>query len=1012
MSISSNLISAIDSIIYAFKTGVKSSLRDYSDLETILNPTTLVAKDGSMATIYEVYGSKSYVGDEEILLLEEQLYSTLKSSLQKEGHQIQFVFSKDKEKVRNYIQNSLKQAKRSAKNLQLDLDYYFDSKVDHLTKYCAYESCFMVIWSKPELIKETLKQQQQENADRAAKAPLFIDAQNVIMEYDRLESNHKAICTTIEKAFSLAGVNIEKLNVRKAIKEVRRLVNYENTSEDWEPSLPMLLDEDSDIPISLPMSEKRRYRQSETDASNLVWPSISEQVFPVAVDVHDSNIIKMGTNYISSLYVEIPPQNVMPFKNLLDALDQDVPIQISFTLESGGLNKAKMKAMAASILAVTNAGNKMVRDSINHLRDMELAGESIVKLSINAITWANDIKELNIRKQNLNKKLQSWGNSQVAFNNVDPIEGMVQTVPGLSKKASSFSALAPLSDIIKMLPLSRQSHVWSKGAVLFRTYDGKVFPFQPGSSLQTTWNYLIFAKPGSGKSVLMNAMNLAAVTQAGTSELPYIGALDIGPSSQGLIQLIKDALPDSLKHLAIYERIQNTSDYAINIFDTILGSRYPTPSDSAFLKNILTLLMTPAGSSDPYESTDAMVSKIVAKAYERYADNEDSTPKMYRRGYDQEVDEKLKHLGIDGDKEGLCWWNVVDIFFKNEENRLAGKAQRFAVPILEDLIDVATSTASIKTTYSKPVAKTQETMIDLFSRAITEAIAQYPMLSLPTVFDISESRIISLDLDEVTKGDDPTAVKQNAIMFMLGRYVVGKNFKISRDEMKNTFASQKNSRDFYGVKDEYMKFHIEKAKKNRQTKKILCIDEFHRTEGINAIRNQVKTDQREGRKWNLQVVLASQLLEDFSADMRKLSTGVFILSGGNIANEIAEMFSLNATTTEIVKNRLNGPTSEGSPFIFNCETNDGAYSQYLLSTLSPIEVWSLTTTAEDSTLKERLTEELGSAKEARIILAKAFKNGSAKSRIEKLVSTTSDPKIMRDPYSYLIEKLKEKYDIF
>lgn len=1012
MSVSSKLISALDSIIYAFKSGVKSSLKDYSDLETILNPTTLVAKDGSMATIYEIYGSKSYVGEEEVLLLEEQLYSTLKSSLQKEGHQIQFVFSKDKDKVRDYIETTLSQARKSARNQQLDLDYYFDSKVEHLTKFCAYESCFMVVWSKPELIKETLKEQQQENAERAAKAPLFIDAQNIIMEYDRLESNHSAICSTIETAFDLAGVNIERLNVRKAVKEVRKSINYKNTSPDWEPSLPMLLDEDSDVPISIPMSEGKSLRQSETDVSGLLWSSISEQIFPVAIDIHDSNIIKMGETYISSLYMEIPPQNVSPFKNLLDSLDDDIPLQMSFTLESGGLNKAKMKAMAASILAVTNAGNKMVRDSINALKDMELSGDSIVKLSVNAITWADNVKELNLRKQNLNKKLQSWGDAQIAFNNVDPVEGFVFAQPAVTKKTSGFAALAPLSDIIKMLPLTRQSHVWEKGSVLFRTYDGKVFPFQPGSSLQNTWNYLIFAKPGSGKSVLMNAMNLAAITQPGMNELPFIGAIDIGPSSAGLIQLIKDALPEQLKHLAIYERIQNTSNYAINIFDTVLGSRYPTPSDSAFLKNILTLLMTPAGKSDPYESTDALVSKIVAKAYERYADTVDSTPKRYRRGYDKEVDDKLKVLGIDAENDDLCWWNIVDLFFKNQENRLAGKAQRFAVPIMEDLIDVATSTASISTTYSKPVAKTGETMIDLFTRSITEAISQYPMLSLPTVFDISESRIISLDLDEVTKGDDPTAVKQNAIMFMLGRYVVGRNFKISKEEIQNTFKLDETSSDFYNVKDDLMKFHMERAKQNRQTKKILCIDEFHRTEGVSAIRNQVKTDQREGRKWNLQVVLASQLMEDFSNDMRKLATGVFILSGGTVSGELSEMFDLNPTTTEIVRSRLNGPTKKGSPFIFNVETNDGAYSQYLFSTLSPVEIWSLTTTAEDSTLKDRLTEELGSPKDARVILAKAFPNGSAKARIEKIVSTTSDPKIMRDPYSYLVDKLKAKFDLF
>ena len=394
MSISTGLISAIDSLIYAFRSGTKMSLKDYSDLETILNPTTIVAKDGSLATIYEIFGSKKYIGEEEITLLEERLYGTLKTGLQKEGQQLQFVFSRDKERVREYIKETLEPYKKAAKTLQLDMEDMFTSKVEHLANHASFESCFMVVWSKPELIKESLKEQQEENAKRASKAPLFIDAQNIIMEYDRLETSHDAICSTIEKAFKKAEINISKLNVRKAIKEIRNAVDYKNTAKDWEPSLPIQIDEDSEIDITFPMNDKRRFRQDETDVSSLLWSSISEQLFPVSVDIIDSNTLKMGDKYVSSMYMEIPPQNVMSFSDLLETIvEDDIPMQLSFTLESGGLNKEKMRSMAASILAVTNSGNKMVRDSINYLRELEMEGEAIVRFSVNAITWSENKKE-------------------------------------------------------------------------------------------------------------------------------------------------------------------------------------------------------------------------------------------------------------------------------------------------------------------------------------------------------------------------------------------------------------------------------------------------------------------------------------------------------------------------------------------------------------------------------------------------------------------------------------------
>lgn len=1001
MGISTKLITAIDSIIYAFKSGVKTDLKDYSDLETVLNPTTIVAKDGSMATIYEIYGATKFIGDSELREIEESLFSTLTSSLQKEGHQLQFVFSKDKDRIKNHIRETLEPYKSAAKNLNLNMDDMFDSKVEHLSKYCAFESCFLVAWSKPELIKETLKDQQQENADRAAKAPLFIDAQNIILEYDRLESTHIAFCDVISSAFSKAGINIEKLHVRKAIKEIRRSVSHRYTSPEWEPSLPMLVSEYNDKEgIKLPLKDSKRMRRSENDVSDLLWPSLSEQIFPVDVDVVDSGTIKMGDKYVSSMYIDIPPQNVSPFKSLIDSIDNDIPIQLSFTLESGGLNKAKLKAMAASVLAVTNSGNKMVRDSINYLRQQELEGESIIKMSINAITFAEDEKELSIRKQVVLKKLQNWGNAQVVFNTVDPIEGVLSTSPALTYKPSANPSLAPLIDVIKMLPLSRQSHVWRTGSVLFRTYDGKLFPFQPGSSMQNTWNDLIFAIPGSGKSVLMNSMNLAAVIQPGSKALPLIGIIDIGPSSSGLIQLIRDALPENQKHLAVYKRIQNTPDYAINVFDTHLGCREPAPSDYSFLQNFLTLIMTPAGRKEPYASTDSMVIKIVKKAFEFYSDGADSSPKKYHFGTDALVDQKLKDYNIDAEEMDMSWWAVVDALFEKNEIRMAGRAQRYAVPVLEELVSIANSSPAIKDAYKKPTIETGENMIDLFARSISEAVQQYPMLNLPTQFDISDSRIISLDLDEVAKGSDPASVKQTGIMYMLARSVVGKKFKISKDEMLKAAPKK------------YLEHHLKIASEMRETRKRLCMDEFHRTKGITSVRNQVVTDQREGRKWNLQVVLASQMIDDFDEDMRGLSTGSFVMSGGSDTYEkLTEIFKFNKTTSQIAKMQLNGPTSDGVPFIYNCKTKTGDYSQLLYSTISPVELWAFNTTAEDVALRDKLVEEIGSASEARRILSETFKKGSAKKNIETIQETSKDPEIARDPYSYLIRIMKERNNL-
>ena len=84
----------------------------------------------------------------------------------------------------------------------------------------------------------------------------------------------------------------------------------------------------------------------------------------------------------------------------------------------------------------------------------------------------------------------------------------------------------------------------------------------------------------------------------------------------------------------------------MNVFDTHLGCRQPTPSDYSFLQNFLTLVMTPAGAKNPYPATDSMVIKVIRKAYEFYSDGPDSSPKRYNFGTDAMVDKKLKEYNI------------------------------------------------------------------------------------------------------------------------------------------------------------------------------------------------------------------------------------------------------------------------------------------------------------------------------------------------------------------------------
>ena len=156
--------------------------------------------------------------------------------------------------------------------------------------------------------------------------------------------------------------------------------------------------------------------------------------------------------------------------------------------------------------------------------------------------------------------------------------------------------MAPVSDVSYMLPVTRPcSCSWQTGALLFRSPDGKPWPYQPGSSAQTTWIDLVYARPGSGKSVLSNAINLALCLNAGLQRLPRIAIIDIGPSSSGFDFFITRSIARRPKTFSGVSSFTMTPEFSINPFDTQLGCRYPTPQERSFLVNFLTLLSTPLG---------------------------------------------------------------------------------------------------------------------------------------------------------------------------------------------------------------------------------------------------------------------------------------------------------------------------------------------------------------------------------------------------------------------------------
>lgn len=956
------ILDVIDGLLAWFSTTLGQSAETYCQLESADSRQTLIARDGSLVSIMRIHGATFLVGPEEFEKLHKALTVSLQSFLSRPGHSIQVYFQHDKETVGNEINYMLGPARQTAARLNLELEDLFTERVNELYRYCATENMFFVVWTRPTILSKAQFDQSMKDRtarNKAGKIPPLMSAQNFLQAIPELRDTHDSLVRSLLTDLNGMGLLSSLLDIHEACRAIRTSVDPDFTAPNWQASLP------GDM---IPIRESKNF---SGDISEVLWPPLANQLIPRDGENLDLRTARIGDRVYAGVYIDLFPKEIAPFGTLFNrVLNAQIPWRISFSIESGGLTGLGLKPVVATILSFAHPHNRLISNAVELLRYLQTnTDEAIVKLKVSAATWARvgEEKILRMRVAELAKAIQGWGYCETSEVSGDAYQGVMSSALGLSTESVATASIAPLSDVVYMLPFNRPASPWNTGAVLFRSLDGKPWPYQPGSTQQTTWIDLMFARPGSGKSVLSNATNLALCLSAGIQRLPHIAIVDIGPSSSGLISLIREALPPEKKHLAAYHRMRMTPDMSINPFDTQLGCRFPTPQERAYLVNFLTLLATPIGQEKPYDGITDMSGLVVDELYKTLSDG--NNPHLYTSNLETRVDDIITKLKLEVDTR-TTWWEITDALFKANHQHEAMLAQRYAMPLLADAASICRSQI-VEDLYGSIKAPTGETIINAFARMLSSAIREYPILSRVSAFDLGEARIVSLDLDEVAKTGGEAADRQTAIMYMLARYIMARHYYITDDMLKD-------------IPPLYEEYHRKRILDTREDPKRIVFDEFHRTSKAKAVRDQVIVDMREGRKWRVQVALISQSLDDFDPTMIEFATSIFIMDAGpkQAIENATKTFGLSDTAKLALETRVHGPRPGGATFLAQFATKYGVNTQLITSTIGPIELWAFNTTAEDARIRNALYERIG-ASEARKTLATMFPTGSAAKVVEE-----------------------------
>ena len=944
----------------------------------------LVCRDGSLVSLLEIDGTRSMTGAEELERFVELASRKLNTAFTAPGHALHVVIERAPDEAEGLAERHAEACGSQAVRLGLDLDDLLVERARRLGPLLAAETVVLACWTRPSVLPRERLERERRALRRRLRAwlPAAGAAQCPHLALEGLWPRHEALLDTLDAVLAEAGIVAARLPEDETLRVIRRMTNgAASTAPGWRPATAA-----NDVPARL----------TEPPEAGAFPPPLAPQLL-VREPERAGAALRMGGRLYGALDMCLGPRHARPFAELMAGLAAaGLPCRFSLLVEGGGLHRldAAVARVASSFLAFSSADSLHVRDALRDLAAMGADAQAIVRLRLGLLTWvvAGDGETaLAARLGRLQQVAEGWGEAAFTPLTGDPLESFAASVPGFCCGATAEPALAPLSEALRLLPVSRPAPLGRTSGTLvpgtpvpgtghlFRSPDGKPLPL--GADGGGDYGFeLIYGLPGQGKSVLMNALGLAFCLQEGQARLPLSAVIDIGPSSSGLVSLVREALPPERRHEAGWFPLRMTPEHAINPCDTQLGCRAPLPAERAFLTNLLSLMVTPAGAAGAPDGMRELIGPALTGAYALRSDRvAGGEPHAYTQGRDEQVDAAIAACGLRLPERAL-WWDAVDGLFEAGRPEAAARAQRYAVPTLVDLLASAREPAVQGLVGDARYGAGGETVTQAFIRILTALSGDWPVMFAPTAFDVGGARLAAIDLAEVAPQGSAEADRQSAAFYLLARHALTRHWWIGEDALAS-------------IPEPYREWHAARLRDIRESPKRLCYDEFHRTAGAPAVRAQVERDVREARKLRVRLALASQRLEDFGGALAELANRYWILGAGGKAREaetLAGLFALNDTLCEAVRYRLTGPGRDGAPALLIAAGAGGRFEQLLVNTPGPVELWALTTSPADVALRRRLYARLPPA-DARRALARAFPEGTARHRIERELARYDAP---------------------
>lgn len=946
----------------------------------------IVYRDGSLGFMIEIMGSFELSGADERAIMRQKVANALTTHMLGSGVTLQAVFQRDPAQSLRESRRLHRPQRESAARLGLAFDDMFDAKEIDFAKRIESEVhvwCFTV--AATVLPSRVRKIAYKNRSAVLASFPKAEDVQRIGAALVELKDRIYGVMSTAEKALHDAGIAYRVLDGRETVIMMADFLNP-SMSGGFEPMLP-----GDPLPTRIhPSIEPNALAGGKPNVGAVLWPALWTQLLREAPDLPTPNIVNLGGRSYAAFSVRLLPTRLDDFQKLLNNMTNDgVPWRISVRMTSDGPASTAYRSTVSGFLKFASTANKQLAAAFERVHQDMIDNVTQVRVQVDLVTWADegDHALLFRRAEALTAAYQSMGGAQIERQTSRSWLGFLDTCPGVRRSSGANFSCIRMTDALGLVPMGRPASPWTTepASMLFRYRDGKVLPFDPNSSFLSAKVMVVSGPMGHGKSVTLMAYCMSLITAPGNTDWPYIAFFDIGPGSSGLISLLKSGLPDDKKDYAEYIDLDlDPTKYGMNPFDLPLGYWEPTPSHKKFLVNLLSLLAPKAASHESF------LDLIVQQAYRRVAPMlAGGRPNIYAPGYDANVDQLLLAYQEEAQaalvQNGLPWYSVVDILFRHGHIREAGYAQRFAVPNLMTMAGLARD-PEIQKLYSEvPGSSDTDTLPLYVDRCLIEAVRMYPYIASPTRIAIGRAKVVAFNLDKIApKGDSVSAKTETAVAYMVATQLVSGQWKADFDELDKIRPGLDTRGGQMPMVAEYRAYHRKRIQSLKEQPKVYIFDEKHRTKGVPSIERMIDGLYREGRKYRIYLVLASQAIDDFEDTLLKLASVTLILGAGSVegAKHVSKLFDFNRTTSEYVRDGLVKAGPQGANMVASYTTSKGRFTQFQYLSLGPVEMWSFQSNPDDTVLRNMLYERYTPGL-VRIALARRFPSGSAEEEVRK-----------------------------